>query len=70
MVAGNPRVLHEDGGRGEAFAVFFQHVPSLPATEQDLYLLSEKARGQGVDDGVQGAVDGEDEDHHPAGDGA
>lgn len=43
---------------------------SLPATEQDLYLLSEKACGQGVENGVQGAVDGKDEDDYPAGDGA
>lgn len=69
MVAGNLGGLHEGGGRGEAFAVFFQHVSSLPATERDLYLLSEKAGGQGVKYGVQGAVDGQDEDDYPAGDG-
>lgn len=68
MVAGNLWGLHEDCGGGEAFAVFFQHVPSLPTTEEDLYLLSEKACGQGVENGVQGAVDRKDEDYYPAGD--
>lgn len=33
-------------------------------------MLSKKACGQGVEDGVQGAVDGEDEDDYPAGNGA
>lgn len=69
MVAGNLRGLREDGGRGEALAVFFQRVASLPAAEGDLDLLSEKAGGQGVENGVQGTVDGKDEDDHPAGDG-
>lgn len=69
MVAGNLWGLHKDRGRGEAFAVFFQHVSPLPAAERDLYLLSEKACGQGVEYGVQGTVDGKDEDDHPAGDG-
>lgn len=41
---------------------------SLPATEEDFHLLSEEAGGQGVHDGVQGTVDGKDEDDHPAGD--
>lgn len=69
MVAGNLWGLHEDGGRGEAFAVFFQHVSSLPAAQGDLHLLSEQAGGQGVEYGVQGTVDGKDEDDYPAGDG-
>ncbi|TNN54723.1 hypothetical protein EYF80_035066 [Liparis tanakae] len=44
-------------------------VSPLPTTQQDFHLLSEEAGGQGVQDGVQGAIDGEDEDDYPAGDG-
>lgn len=38
---------------------------SLPAAKEKLHLLSEEAGGQGVEDGVKGAVDRKNEDHHP-----
>lgn len=58
--------LHKDGGRGDALAALFS---SLPATEQGLHLLSEKAGRQRVQNRIQGAVDGKNEDYHPAGNG-
>lgn len=38
---------------------------SLPAAQEKLHLLSEEAGGQGVEDGVKGAVDWKNENHHP-----
>lgn len=35
-----------------------------------LHPLLEGGGGDGVEDGIQGAVDGQDEDDHPRGDGA
>lgn len=40
---------------------------SLPATEQELHLLSEEAGCQSVQDGVQGTVDWKNENNNPAG---
>lgn len=59
------RGLHVDGGAGETLTVLFTCRATLPATKEDLHLLSEEAGGQGVKDGVQGTVDRQNKDHHP-----
>lgn len=43
---------------------------SLPLAQQELYLLPKEAGSQGVQDGVQGTVDRQDEDYHPRRDGS
>lgn len=43
---------------------------SLPLAQHQLHLLSEEAGRQGVQDGVQGTVDRQDEYNHPRCDGS
>lgn len=65
LVEGLAPGLHVDDRAGQALVVLFEsHLP-LPVAQQLLPLLTEEAGGQGVEDGVQGTVDGQDEDHHP-----
>lgn len=59
------RGLHVDGGAGETLTVFLGRRVPLPAAQEKLHLLSEEAGGQGVEDGVKGAVDRKNENHHP-----
>lgn len=54
--------------RGKALVGLVQL--QLLGLQTALHLLLEGGGGDGVEDGIQGAVDGQDEDDHPRGDGA
>lgn len=61
--------LHINDTAGQALTLLFHAWLPLPLAQKQLHLLSEEAGGQGVEDGVQGAVNGQNEDHQPGGDG-